>query len=674
MSRLVWRILTVATVIVTMALLLPSATTSPLPATANLASISGVPDVPDEAEAGLDDYGDGIIETPRDLTTDAEWEQLEAEAAASMAQLKAEGNVFAQSATAVSFAWPLRAADGLADYGYHGVSGFVDHDPAYPNHLLDYTCGDRTYDLSSGYNHKGTDFFTWPFAWRKVDAMEVEVVAAAPGTLVFKRDGQYDRNCAMSSALSNAVVIRHADGTTASYLHMKKDSLTTRPVGAWIEQGEYLGVVASSGSSTGPHLHFEIKDAAGNVLDPFEGDCNDRESMWDVQPLYYDSHINRVQTGFTTWRSHGCPNPESPNIRDSFAVTETVYFTAFYRDRLAGQVSVCSLYKPDSTLFTSWTSSSASAYGSASYAWWAKTLGSSAPVGTWRFDIRYEDETYQTYFNFGAPTYITVTFPSGGEVWKPGMVVPLAWKDNLGGPVRLDLLRDGEHVRTLTKATASDGIYFWVIPSDLELGAGYALRITNVTDPTLLDTSEGTFWLTNEAAAAFHGTPLTGTLPLTVTFTDDSTGAVTDWLWGFGDGITSTTQHPAHTYSDVGMYTVTLAVDGPLNSDVLTRSHYITVVHPPLVPNFHAWPILGTPSLTVTFTDRTTGPPILTWLWAFGDGATSPLQHTSHTYVTTGTYTVTLAVATADEAAAVMRRIRVVDRLWYAYLPVVSRE
>ncbi len=46
-----------------------------------------------------------------------------------IALLEADGRLSAASGEAVSFGWPLRAA-GLTDYGYHGVSGFVDHNPA----------------------------------------------------------------------------------------------------------------------------------------------------------------------------------------------------------------------------------------------------------------------------------------------------------------------------------------------------------------------------------------------------------------------------------------------------------------------------------------------------------------------------------------------------------------
>ncbi|MCD6284387.1 MAG: M23 family metallopeptidase, partial [Anaerolineae bacterium] len=256
-----------------------------------------------------EDFGGGPIEPPRDLTTEAEWAAIQAEVTENTARLTEQGRLSMSSAQAVSYKWPLRAAANLTDYGYHGVSGFVDHDPA-TDALLDYACGDRTYDLSSGYNHQGTDFFTYPFPWLKMDTSQVEIVAAAAGTLVFKRDGGYDRQCSMTGALSNAVVIQHADGSLSYYLHMKKLSVTPKTVGDTVAAGEYLGVVGSSGSSTGPHLHFEVRSASNEVLDPFHGDCNAAPSLWAEQPPYYDSAVIAVHTGDAPPYRPPCPEQE----------------------------------------------------------------------------------------------------------------------------------------------------------------------------------------------------------------------------------------------------------------------------------------------------------------------------------------------------------------------------
>lgn len=77
--------------------------------------------------------------------------------------------------------------------------------------------------------------------------------------------------------------------------------------------------------------------------------------------------------------------------------------------------------------------------------------------------------------------------------------------------------------------------------------------------------------------AAFTATPLTGTAPLTVTFTNTATGDYTFSAWDFGNGQTSGLRNPTHTYTTSGVYTVTLTVSGAGGSASLVRTSYLTV-------------------------------------------------------------------------------------------------
>ncbi|MBT8508660.1 hypothetical protein AZH53_09610 [Methanomicrobiaceae archaeon CYW5] len=78
--------------------------------------------------------------------------------------------------------------------------------------------------------------------------------------------------------------------------------------------------------------------------------------------------------------------------------------------------------------------------------------------------------------------------------------------------------------------------------------------------------------------AAFSADPLTGTIPLAVSFTDLSSGEPTSWEWNFGDKGTSTEQNPVYTYTKKGSYTVTLTVTNEFGTDTLSMSKYITVL------------------------------------------------------------------------------------------------
>jgi len=143
--------------------------------------------------------------------------------------------------------------------------------------------------------------------------------------------------------------------------------------------------------------------------------------------------------------------------------------------------------------------------------------------------------------------------------------------------------------------------------------------------------------------AQFTQNVTSGSAPVIVYFTDTSTGTISSWSWNFGDGGTSTQQHPSHTYYNPGTYTVSLIVTGPVGSDTKTKTGYITVTQPPPDANFTANPTSGLIPLTVNFVNQSTGN-ISSYSWDFGDGGTSTTQNPIHTYNTPGAYTVRLTV------------------------------
>ena len=84
--------------------------------------------------------------------------------------------------------------------------------------------------------------------------------------------------------------------------------------------------------------------------------------------------------------------------------------------------------------------------------------------------------------------------------------------------------------------------------------------------------------------ANFTGTPTSGTVPFSVSFTDTSTGTITSWSWNFGDGGTSSSQNPSHSYTVSGLYTVSLTVTGPGGSNTKTVTSYINASDPIVIP------------------------------------------------------------------------------------------
>lgn len=148
--------------------------------------------------------------------------------------------------------------------------------------------------------------------------------------------------------------------------------------------------------------------------------------------------------------------------------------------------------------------------------------------------------------------------------------------------------------------------------------------------------------------AAFTGSPLSGTAPLTVQFIDQSTGSPTAWYWDFSNGTTSTSQNPSTVFNTPGSYSIGLVVANANGKNTLTKVNYITVTASPApVAAFTCSPLSGTTPLTVQFIDQSTGSPTA-WYWDFSSGPTSTVQNPSHTFTTPGSYSIGLVVANAN--------------------------
>jgi PKD repeat protein len=83
--------------------------------------------------------------------------------------------------------------------------------------------------------------------------------------------------------------------------------------------------------------------------------------------------------------------------------------------------------------------------------------------------------------------------------------------------------------------------------------------------------------LPSAPVADFVAGPLTGSAPLTVQFTDQSTGSPNAWSWDFGDGLFSSQRNPSHTYQSPGSYTVRLTALNTGGQTTRTRTGYIVV-------------------------------------------------------------------------------------------------
>ncbi len=91
-----------------------------------------------------------------------------------------------------------------------------------------------------------------------------------------------DVSCDGNPVVANQVTLEHEGGWRTLYWHMKTDSVNVR-VGDEVACGDRLGLVGSSGYSSQPHLHFELKSAEGESIDPYAGEYSQPETWWRDQ-------------------------------------------------------------------------------------------------------------------------------------------------------------------------------------------------------------------------------------------------------------------------------------------------------------------------------------------------------------------------------------------------------
>jgi PKD repeat protein len=143
--------------------------------------------------------------------------------------------------------------------------------------------------------------------------------------------------------------------------------------------------------------------------------------------------------------------------------------------------------------------------------------------------------------------------------------------------------------------------------------------------------------------AKFSASPIIGVDSLTVHFYDTSSGNITSRLWDFGDSSTSAEKNPAHKYVSRGAFQVTLIVSGPGGADTSKLPDSIRITPPKPHAGFSASKYSGIDSLTVSFTDTSSGE-ITSRFWKFGNDKTSTEKNPTNYYGSVGTYTVKLYV------------------------------
>ena len=329
----------------------------------------------------------------------------------------------------VKLYWPLKPHN-TSNFTYYRISNYVDLDPAteirdlndnYVSGRLDYNCGTRNYD-----GHNGLDISALPYGWKMMNDESISVVAAASGVIVGGEDGNTDNNCTLvgftGPTWGNWIALMHDDSTVTTYIHLKSGSVIPRTTGQRVNAGAYLGYMASSGRSTGPHLHFGVYinnyflnsgtwGPPGSLREPFNGTCNNiLPTFWNNQKPYNEPSVVAIETHNATPGNYSsnCDQTISLYFDKTFNPGSTVYTRTWFRDWIDGSFAVIQLLNPagnqmNSAIFSNTNNSRTFLYN------WNLGIPNLASFGTYTVRVTFNGQTWERYFTVGCIQNYTVS-------------------------------------------------------------------------------------------------------------------------------------------------------------------------------------------------------------------------------------------------------------------------
>jgi murein DD-endopeptidase MepM/ murein hydrolase activator NlpD len=368
-------------------------------------------------------------EHPTDNVTAAEKARVKASAGSFYSRLdELKNSSFPQrsqrtTAGHVLFGWPMRATGTYDNIpNYYVISNYWDQTSTLS--LVDWSCNGRTYA-----GHNGTDISLWPFHWRMKDNDNVYAVAAAPGIVIDTTARFFDETCSFTNTPANMVAILHADSSITYYLHLKRRSLKVT-IGDMVYEGQPLALIASSGRSTNPHLHFQVEDKDGNDIEPFHAtaggtNCNNMnsDSWWANQKPIWEPEINRVATHSGKPDLYGpdpdasdyfCPDNEHARLKNSFSQGDSIYFAIYAKDMPGDDEVDIQVIDASGDVFLNTTSTNGGSQSTGRYFIWGRKISLLDPSGTWKVLVTYLSKQYVHYFNVGCiDNYTITTFSTG---------------------------------------------------------------------------------------------------------------------------------------------------------------------------------------------------------------------------------------------------------------------
>jgi len=190
-------------------------------------------------------------------------------------------------------------------------------------------------------------------------------------------------------------------------------------------------------------------------------------------------------------------------------------------------------------------------------------------AGTWQVVVDYAGTLTNDEQDFSLilsgmmldPNSISVTSPNGGEQWGFESTYDIKWGSGMGGNVKIELLKGGALSTTIVNSTTNDGLYSWTVPSWLQLGSDYSVRISSIESPGTSDTSDANFEIFRLPEVFYHE-------PM-----DTDPGWTLDTSWAFGQptgGQQDSYGNPDPTSGYDGPNVIGYRLDGDYEASILT--------------------------------------------------------------------------------------------------------
>jgi PKD repeat protein len=368
-------------------------------------------------------------------------------------------------------------------------------------------------------------------------------------------------------------------------------------IGSYQDQLIVSNVSAATQLITAPKVLLQV---GFGIFDDFSGyQTGDvaGQNNWGGNP----DNINHVQiTNGVYSVPGGCPNAGGTSQQPSKYVANGPVTNAY--DALSNNVPTYAILgmsivftngspSPNYTFgmgsaFLTWCDSGVMNSGGG-YKWTSEinaynTGGGNQGTATYSFGTRYQVFLMADFVNSNTYVFVNPPGPPSGYSnatdlvnWSDGSVIDTA-----------DLAVHGDGSGCSYCPGASDQGWNSVIVGQYSACPGETQQGYNIT--RLAASTNYTLvwkWLNSPAAASFTAAPTNGAPPLTVQFTDTTTGGPTVWNWAFGDGGVSTNQSPVYTYNTAGTWTVQLIASNSVGWS--TNSAVITVGS--AVAGFAAW-------------------------------------------------------------------------------------